>query len=1325
VPVTAPAQLQVLGPPRLMVDGEERLARRRKELSLLACLALRGRPVSRAWLAAAFWGEREEERARHSLRQTLVRLRDALPGVIVVDGEQASLAPGAVAVDAAAFEADVAAGRWAAAVERWRGEPLAGCDAAGGEGFATWLDGERARLGALHAAALRRLADDALDGARWTDAAAWAERWAEARPLDAAAAAASVRALSLAGRGEQAAARHAQISARWRDALGAEPPAEWRALGESLARARPAAASVAVDASPSAALSVPDRVGRGDDFAALRDAWSRAAAGAGVAAVVEGEPGSGRTRLCADFAASVAERGEAWVCTAHGSGSAAAGPWSAARELLAGLERAPGLGGAADWALAETARLVPTLRERFRALPPPAGDDAVLAGAVARVLADVAAEVPVLVHADDADAADECSRRLLLALARRPPAGVMVLLAGGAGELDVPGALRRVLRPLSPGETETLVAGMTDLPAEERARLARRVHADSAGNPGRAVERVRALADDGTLARGGDGGWTLASIEAEASVPAVLADAWSFVARGDELRRLEEALDGAAAGAGRVCWIAGEAGIGKTALLRELGRRARRRHPALLVASGECDAYAGPGSPYLPFRELWRAVRQAEPAAEAEADPFAPAPAGGSIDERCTGAFRRVAAARPLLLVVDDAQWADAASVGLLFHLVRRIADVPLLLVVAYRDTDLAAGGERHPLAGVVAEWERLFGGAGLALRPLREPDGARLVDALLDGGASGLSAEFRDALLRHTEGHPLFVVEAVRDLQARGVIVQGSDGGWREAGVPDWGALPARVEGVIGERVRRLGAEQRRLLAVAAVEGEVFTAEAAAAVLGVEPREVVRRLGELGRVHRLVAPHALRRLAAGTASEYRFRHSLFHRHACTLTDPAEARYLHADVGAALERLYGADSAEAAPRLARHFAEARDEARAGRYLYLAGGAAAQSGAHDSAADLFRRALEHAARAGDAELQARIREAAADVTAAAGDADAADAEYRALVAVAVDAGTRARLLRKQGDTLQARQRMEPALEAYTRAEAALFEAAEWASADFAEWAQLQVGRARALLLLNRMGELQELVRAVKDGVERYGRQRTAVLATLLRELSRRERLFGLDALVAACRRFAAEAEGPGRLREQAGAEFTIGFTQLWRGRLDDAGAHLSAALAVAEEGGEAWRQVLCCTYLALVQRLRGDVDGTVAWTSRAREAGDLLAGAAGMAHANHAWAALRAGDPRRASADASTALALWAGISPTDPFQWAARWPLLAVALGEGDVGDAIGHARAMLDPEQHPLPDALSRPLALAVESWERGDADRARTHLDAALSAARANGYA
>ncbi|HEU4557943.1 MAG TPA: hypothetical protein VFS20_08845, partial [Longimicrobium sp.] len=268
--------------------------------------------------------------------------------------------------------------------------------------------------------------------------------------------------------------------------------------------------------------------------------------------------------------------------------------------------------------------------------------------------------------------------------------------------------------------------------------------------------------------------------------------------------------------------------------------------------------------------------------------------------------------------------------------------------------------------------------------------------------------------------------------------------------------------------------------------------------------------------------------------------------------------------------------------------------------------------------------------------------------------------------------------------------------------------------------------RALLLLGRMDELQELVRAVKDGVERYGRpgERTSVLATLLRELSRRERLFGLDALVAACHRFAAEAEGPGHLREQAGAEFTIAFTQLWRGRLADAETHFGAALKVAGEGGEAWRQVLCCTYLGLVRRLLDDVAGAAEWSERARDIGELTRGVEGMLQANTSWASLRAGDPRRAAGEASAALALWTGVSPVYPFQWAARWPLVAIAVGDGHDADAIGHARAMLDPEQHPLPDALCRPLTLAVEAWDRGDADSARAHLQAASSAAREGGY-
>ncbi|MFL5541206.1 MAG: AAA family ATPase, partial [Longimicrobiaceae bacterium] len=704
----------------------EVLARRRKELALLAYLAASRRTVSRERLATLLWGDRRDERARHSLRQTLHRLTTALPGALDVTPDQVAVAAGTLAYDAAAFEADVSERRWEDAVSRWRGELLAGCDEAGGEEFQGWLAAERARLGRLYAAALQRLAESALAEGRWRDAAAWAARWTDAAPRDTAAALAWIEALRLSGRADEAAARHAELSARWTEA-SVEPPPEWRALGEALARDRRTPSAAPATEAGSAALFGPDLVGRATHFAALASAWERVRAGGSAVMLVEGEPGLGKTRLCADFAARVQGEGDAWIGAARASDARDAGSWAVLRDALAGLERAPGIGGAPDWALAEAARLVPALRERFRTLAAPDGAEELLHEAVCRVMADVGAESPILLQVDDAGEADPASMRLLAAIARRRIPGVMLLLAAYPGAVDLPGADRITLAPLSAAETEALVAGMLELPADERQRLGGWIHREGGGNPFYSVELVRALADEGRLRLGADGSWRLESLpegdapplparlreaisrrlarlgpdarrlllvaargrrllpadaaaaahmepdaaaealdqllvrrllrecpppapgyelthellrrcvldglaEAEAGapepVPAGPADA-RFVARERELEQLEAALSRAVAGAGGVSWIAGEAGIGKTSLLREFARRSAVREPRARVAWGECDALAGEGGAYLPFREIWRALRDAVPGTSGSFE----APGAGSVEE--------------------------------------------------------------------------------------------------------------------------------------------------------------------------------------------------------------------------------------------------------------------------------------------------------------------------------------------------------------------------------------------------------------------------------------------------------------------------------------------------------------------------------------------------------------------------------------------------------------------------------------------------------------------------------------------------------------------
>jgi predicted ATPase len=127
-------------------------------------------------------------------------------------------------------------------------------------------------------------------------------------------------------------------------------------------------------------------------------------------------------------------------------------------------------------------------------------------------------------------------------------------------------------------------------------------------------------------------------------------------------------------------------------------------------------------------------------------------------------------------------------------------------------------------------------------------------VDAFLDTEPNRLNETFRQALFQQTGGHPLFTIELLREMQARGDLVQDNTRQWRVGQVLDWQTMPARVEAVIAQRMDRLDNTLRDILAVASVEGELFTAEVVAQVQGVDKRPLLQNLSqELGQRQRLV----------------------------------------------------------------------------------------------------------------------------------------------------------------------------------------------------------------------------------------------------------------------------------------------------------------------------------------------------------------------------------------------------------------------------------------------------------------------------------------
>jgi adenylate cyclase len=505
----------------------------------------------------------------------------------------------------------------------------------------------------------------------------------------------------------------------------------------------------------------------------------------------------------------------------------------------------------------------------------------------------------------------------------------------------------------------------------------------------------------------------------------------TFVGRENALTQLQEFLDRALAGQGQVCFVTGEAGSGKTALIGEFTRRAQQAHPQLLFAVGSCNAQTGLGDPYLPFREILDLLLgdvQTKLAQKAISDENAnrltrflvhsgeilievapdlvgalvpgskllavlgkavanqfgwtdrlerfvrhkqSSPPGREapieqtrIFEQYTKALSTLATRRPLMLAVDDLQWADSASIGLLFHLGRQITQGRILLVGCYRPADVAVGraGQRHPLESVVNEFRRYHGDIWVDLNRAAEVEGRRFVDALLDTEPNLLGEAFRQALYDHTGGHPLFTIELLRGMEDSGDLQKDDAGRWSEGPSLDWSRLPARVESVIDERIGRLDSALRQALTVASVEGVEFTAEVIAQVQNLDSRSLVRRLSAEGeKTHRLVHDQGMRRVGSQRLSLYRFWHSLFQAYLYGGLDEAERSYLHEDVGSALEALYGDQREQIALRLAWHFEQAGIADKAIDYLCQAGQQALALYAPLEALQILTRGLQMAKR----------------------------------------------------------------------------------------------------------------------------------------------------------------------------------------------------------------------------------------------------------------------------------------------------------------------------------------------------------------------------
>jgi len=313
----------------------------------------------------------------------------------------------------------------------------------------------------------------------------------------------------------------------------------------------------------------------------------------------------------------------------------------------------------------------------------------------------------------------------------------------------------------------------------------------------------------------------------------------TLIGRESQLEALASALDAAAAGRGRVVLFSGEAGIGKTALLRRFADLARAQRTR--VAIGEClesDARMplGPFAGVLESLERQRLLRAGSTRPEAEIGVI-----DGAARERLHRSFRALftglSKTTALVVAIEDLHWGDETSLELFLHLARTLREERVLLVGTYRRDELDRG---HPLRRVLAELTRARLSDEIAIPPLDSPQTAEFLRESFRGGDP--TPAFRRMIEERCEGNPFFIEEVLKALQQRGDLVY-DNGRWRPTKDDPALAIPDSIRDAVRTRLDRLPSAALRTLQVAAVIGQSFELELLCRVREIDDEHLVEDL--------------------------------------------------------------------------------------------------------------------------------------------------------------------------------------------------------------------------------------------------------------------------------------------------------------------------------------------------------------------------------------------------------------------------------------------------------------------------------------------------
>jgi DNA-binding CsgD family transcriptional regulator len=456
-----------------------------------------------------------------------------------------------------------------------------------------------------------------------------------------------------------------------------------------------------------------------------------------------------------------------------------------------------------------------------------------------------------------------------------------------------------------------------------------------------------------------------------------------MVGRDGELRRLLALLDDADGGQAVAALVSGDAGVGKSRLVSEVTRLAEER--GFTVLSGQC-AELGDSVPYLPLADALRGAAQSTGVQDAMSSRPAlgrllPEGGYGQLDNEIRSGLARqqmfgevlgllaeLAAATPVLLVLEDLHWADASTRDLVTFLSRMLHRERVALIGTYRTDDLH---RRHPLRPVVAELLRLPGVIAVDLAPLAPSALAEHLTAALTsqaGGSGRIDATTLNGIVARAEGNAYYAEELLA--------------AWAHGDQAERQSLPAGLAALLLSRVERLSDEAQRVLRAAAAAGRRADDELVQAASGLAPAEYEAAVREAV-THQLLVPDG--------AEGYVFRHALLREAVYGDLLPGERTRLHATMSSLLSDEQRLAVPGTAAELAQHCLASHDIPGAFAASVRAGDEAEQLGAPAEAHRHYDQALALWERVADPEETAGMARGKLGLMSASNAADSGDVE----------------------------------------------------------------------------------------------------------------------------------------------------------------------------------------------------------------------------------------------------------------------------------------------------------------------------------------------